>query len=102
VRERAGLRALAGLEWTLVNTTSVGLRRDASPVLASAIRPNSVVFDAVYEPTETRLLRDARASGARTVGGKWMLVEQALEQIRIWTGEIAPEQVLAEAFDSAP
>jgi shikimate dehydrogenase len=100
--ERAGpLESLAELEWdVLVNTTSVGLRSDASPVVASALRPNTVVFDAVYEPTETRLLRDARARGARTIGGKWMLVEQALEQIRIWTGETPPQQILAEAFDS--
>ena len=100
--ERAGpLESLAELEWdVLVNTTSVGLRGDASPVVASTLRPNTVVFDAVYEPAETRLLRDARARGARTVGGKWMLVEQALEQIRIWTGETPPQQVLAEAFDS--
>jgi len=99
--ERAGpLESLAELEFdVLVNTTSVGLRSDASPVVASALRPNSVVFDAVYEPAETRLLRDARARGARTVGGKWMLVEQALEQIRIWTGETPPKQILAEAFD---
>jgi shikimate dehydrogenase len=100
--ERAGpLESLAELEWdVLVNATSVGLRSDASPVVASALRANTVVFDAVYEPADTRLLRDARARGARTVGGKWMLVEQALEQIRIWTGETPPQQVLAEAFDS--
>lgn len=99
--ERAGpLESLAELEWdVLVNTTSVGLRSDASPVGAAALRPNSVVFDAVYEPAETRLLRDARACGARTVGGKWMLVEQALEQIRIWTGQTAALEVLANAFD---
>jgi shikimate dehydrogenase len=100
--ERAGpLEALAGLEWDVRdNTTSVGLGSNASPVAASALRPNSVVFDAVYEPAETRLLRDARARGARTVGGKWMLIEQALEQIRIWTGESAPAEALAAAFDA--
>jgi shikimate dehydrogenase len=101
--ERAGpLDALAGLECdVLVNTTSVGLRSDESPVPADALRGAGVVFDAVYDPPETRLLRDARARGARTVGGKWMLVEQAVEQIRLWTGKEAPADVLAEAFDRA-
>jgi shikimate dehydrogenase len=101
--ERAGaLASLSELEWdVLVNTTSVGLRSDASPVAAAALRPGSVVFDAVYEPAETRLLRDARARGARVVGGKWMLVEQAVEQIRIWTGKTAPREILAEAFERA-
>ena len=61
----------------LVNTTSVGLRSDESPVPAESLKRNTVVMDAVYAPPETRLLRDAKRAGARTVGGKWMLVHQA-------------------------
>jgi shikimate dehydrogenase len=101
--ERAGsLQTLAQLEWdVLVNTTSVGLRRDESPVAPEALHAAAVVFDAVYDPPLTRLLRDAAAGGARTVGGKWMLVEQAREQIRIWSGLSAAAEVLAEAFDAA-
>jgi shikimate dehydrogenase len=60
-----------------------------------------VVMDAVYEPERTRLLRDAEARGARTVPGKWMLVHQAAEQLRLWTGREAPLEVMAEAFDRA-
>ena len=48
----------------LVNTTSVGLRSDVSPVEASTIPAGSTVLDAVYDPRETRLLRDAVAGGA--------------------------------------
>ncbi len=101
--ERAGgLELLAQLEWdVLVNTTSVGLRSDESPIAAPALRAGTVVFDAVYDPPQTRLLRDALAAGARTVGGKWMLVEQAIEQIRIWSGRHAPAEILADAFDAA-
>jgi shikimate dehydrogenase len=100
--ERAGpLDELAALDWDLlVNTTSVGLRSDESPVPAEALRAG-VVLDAVYDPPETRLLREARARGARTVGGKWMLVEQAVEQIRLWTGKDAPADRMADAFDRA-
>ncbi|MDJ0853281.1 MAG: shikimate dehydrogenase [Myxococcota bacterium] len=85
----------------LVNTTSVGLRSDASPVPADAIAPDSVVMDAVYDPEETRLLRDAARRGARTVPGKWMLVHQAAEQLRLWTDREAPLDVMAAAFDAA-
>jgi shikimate dehydrogenase len=60
-----------------------------------------VVLDAVYDPEETRLLRDARARGARVVPGKWMLVYQAALQLQLWTGREAPAEVLAEAFDRA-
>ena len=83
----------------LVNTTSVGLRSDASPVEASAIPSGAVVMDAVYDPRETRLLRDAAGAGCAIVEGKWMLVEQAAEQIRLWTGREAPRERMADAFD---
>jgi len=85
----------------LVNTTSVGLSGDESPVDPSWISADAVVMDAVYQPPETRLLRDAAARGARTISGKWMLVHQAAEQLREWTGLDAPVEVMAEAFDAA-
>lgn len=85
----------------LVNTTSVGLRSEESPVPAAAIPAGAVVLDAVYEPPRTRLLRDAEARGARPIGGKWMLVHQAAEQLRLWSGRDAPIEVMAEAFDHA-
>lgn len=82
----------------LVNTTSVGLRCDASPVPLEHLRANTVVMDAVYDPEETRLLREARKCGAVPVAGKWMLVYQAAEQLRSWTGREVPVEVLADAF----
>jgi shikimate dehydrogenase len=85
----------------LVNTTSVGLASDESPVDPSWISSDAVVMDAVYDPPETRLLRDAASRGARTISGKWMLVYQAAEQLRLWTGMDAPIELMAEAFDQA-
>jgi shikimate dehydrogenase len=84
----------------LVNTTSVGLREDVSPVDAAALRAGSVVMDAVYEPLRTRLLRDAEARGARGISGRWMLIHQAAEQIRLLTGREAPLTALCEGFDA--
>ena len=96
------LEALRELPYdVLVNTTTVGLSEDASPVDARALRPGTLVMDVIYAGSETRLLREARARGARTVAGKWMLIEQALEQLRLWTGKEAPRQVLEAAFDAA-
>ncbi len=85
----------------LVNTTSVGLRSDASPAAPEALRAGSVVLDAVYDPERTRLLRDAAARGARVVPGKWMLVYQAAAQLETWTGLEAPIDAMAAAFDAA-
>ena len=97
-----GLEMLADLNHDiLVNTTRVGLREDASPVAASALRPASVVMDAVYDPPRTRLLADAEACGARSIGGKWMLVYQAAAQLETWLDAEAPIDVMADAFDTA-
>ncbi len=97
-----GLDALAGLPCEiLVNTTTVGLREDVSPVMPTAIAKNSVVLDAVYDPPRTRLLRDAESRGARGIEGKWWLIHQAAEQIRLWTGREGPTDVMGAAFDRA-
>jgi shikimate dehydrogenase len=85
----------------LVNTTSVGLRADVSPVDPAWIAPGAVVLDAVYDPPRTRLLRDAEQRGATAVSGKWMLVHQAAAQLEAWTGRDAPLAVMAAAFDGA-
>jgi len=95
----------------LVNTTSVGLNEDRSPVDADSLHEGIVVFDVVYSPEVTRLLADTQARGGRPIGGKWMLVYQAIEQLRRWTAllEPAPSQdeidglteIMAEAFDEA-
>ena len=84
----------------LVNTTSVGLREDASPVDADALRAGVVVMDAVYDPERTRLLREAETRGARTVSGRWMLIHQAAEQVRLLSGREAPLAALIEGFES--
>jgi shikimate dehydrogenase len=101
--ESAGsLESLNAIDYdVLVNTTSVGLRGDVSPVAAGALRARTTVFDAVYDPPLTRLLRDAQTRGARIVPGKWMLVEQAVEQIHLWSGTRPASELLAEAFDAA-
>jgi shikimate dehydrogenase len=93
----------------VVNTTSVGLNEMISPVSADSLPASGVVLDAVYSPSRTQLLIDAEARGCRIVGGKWMLVYQAVEQLRRWTAllESPPGEgdldgvidVMAQAFD---
>ncbi len=95
------LESALGAPEVLVNTTSVGLGEDVSPIDPDSIPPGCLLLDAVYEPERTRLLREGEARGARTVPGKWMLVYQAAEQLRLWTGLEAPIEVMAEAFDRA-
>ena len=56
----------------------------------------SLVFDAVYTPRETRLLRDAAATGVATVDGVSMFVGQAAEQFRFFTDGLEPPLALME------
>ena len=59
---------------------------DASPVSAGVLAHCAAVFDAVYNPDQTMLLRLAKENGAKTVGGMRMLVGQAAAAHEIWYG----------------
>jgi 3-dehydroquinate dehydratase/shikimate dehydrogenase len=80
----------------VLNCTPVGMHPsvDASPVPTESLRPGLVVYDAVYNPLETRLLRGARRAGCRTVAGIDHFVRQAVEQFELWTGRPAPVEVM--------
>lgn len=82
----------------LVNATSVGMEEDATPVPAELLHADLAVLDAVYTPTETRLLCDADAAGAATIEGAWMLLFQGVEAFERWTGEDAPVEAMNAAL----
>ncbi len=75
----------------LVNCTSIGMdpKVDATPVSAEYLQPDMAVFDTVYNPPETLLLKQATAKGARTIDGIAMFVNQAAAQFRLFTGQLA-------------
>lgn len=83
----------------LINATSVGMKpNDAfTPVKRDFLHQNLTVFDIVYNPLETRLLREARLVGAKTVDGLSMLIHQGAASFEIWTGVKAPIEVMREA-----
>jgi shikimate dehydrogenase len=60
-----------------------------------------LVYDLVYRPAETRLLRDAKTAGARTMGGLPMLIYQGAASFEIWTGQKAPTGVMLAAAQGA-
>ncbi len=102
--EHAALDEFGGLRWdVLVNATPLGSGAypGRMPVPAEALRPATVVFDMVYEPRETPLLRAARARGCRTIDGLEMLIAQAVGQFQAWTGVPAPEEAMLEAAAQA-
>ena len=83
----------------LINATPVGSASapDETPVAASLHRRGTVVLDMVYDPLETRFLREARAAGCTTIDGLEMLLAQAVAQFETWTGLEAPADAMREA-----
>ncbi len=88
----------ATLADVVVNCTSLGMwpKVGDTPLPADGIAPNQVIFDTVYNPMETRLLREARERGCRTVDGVAMFVNQAIAQFERWTGHPAPREAMRE------
>ncbi len=98
---QAVAEAVAGCD-ILVNATKVGMAPLDSETLVdpSLYRPGLVVADTVYNPRETRMIKEAAAAGCVTVGGIGMLLQQGVEAFRLFTGEEMPEDEVAAKFFS--
>lgn len=83
----------------LVHATPVGMSPACGDVLFKDNIPADVVFDMVYNPRETLLLKRAKEQGCSVIHGSEMLLEQAACQFEIWTGESAPRSVMKNAFE---
>ncbi len=72
----------------IINTTSVGMWPDTSdsPLVNYSFSPNQLVVDIIYNPLQTKFLKDAKDVGCKIVNGLDMLVGQAVKAIEIWTG----------------
>ncbi len=82
----------------LVNATSVGMypNIDETIVPPDLIKAGLIVFDIVYNPIETRLLREAKTAGASTISGIDMLVWQGALAFEMWTGLKAPVELMRQ------
>jgi shikimate dehydrogenase len=82
----------------IVNCTTVGMKyspeESLSPLTSDLIPRDALVFDLVYNPSQTPLLRMAEAAGARTIGGLPMLVYQGAASFKLWTGRDAPLDIM--------
>jgi shikimate dehydrogenase len=102
--KRPALRAAVAQADALVNATSIGMHPHhaaPAPVPASWLREGMLIYDMVYNPSDTRLLVAARRRGCRTLGGLRMLVLQGAESFTVWTGRQAPTDIMQEAVAGA-
>ena len=104
----ADCRPLAGTDFgqfqVVINATPLGMRGELeSQTIAEAeqLRGVRLAYDLVYNPLETRFLREARAAGAETLSGIEMLIAQAIEQFKLWTSRQPDVEVMRRAAISA-
>lgn len=91
----------AGVRQTdiVVNATSVGMGPADPPLLPSnVLRSAHIVYDLVYQPPVTSLLKQAQAAGAQAINGLGMLIHQGALSFEIWTGRRPPVEVMQEAL----
>lgn len=99
--DSAALKAAIDESAILVNGSSVGMtpNTDASLIEdTSFFHPGLIVYDVIYEPRQTRLLRLAKESGCQTVNGLYMLLYQGAEAFRLWTGKEMPVELIKEKY----
>ena len=86
----------------LVNATSVGLNTsDPPPIDPTMLRQGMLVYDLIYHPQETELLRGARGRGCHVLGGLGMLVYQGALAFELWTGRKPSHETMRTALIKA-
>lgn len=86
----------------LVNTTPLGMSPniDQSPLPANlSLSSNTLIYDLVYNPGETKLVKDARAQGLNATTGLGMLIEQAALSFEIWTGHNPSRAIMRASLE---
>jgi shikimate dehydrogenase len=97
----AGDRVMGDAFDILVNATPLGMGTNSNFAVLTApqLAGLKLVYDLVYNPAETRLMREAKTAGVPTLGGLEMLIAQGAEQFRIWTGLDAPVEQMRAAVE---
>lgn len=85
----------------IINATSVGMNEDKSVINKKYLNKNQIIFDVVYLPMQTRLIKDAQKVGAQVILGYEMLLSQGVAQFELYTNMKAPVEVMRKALESA-
>lgn len=89
----------------IVNSTSIGMLHSdgegRSALATKLLPPGTLVYDMVYTPAQTPLIRQATHSGASVLGGLWMLIYQGAASFELWTGKPAPIETMYRAAEYA-
>jgi shikimate dehydrogenase len=100
--DESTLRRVLPAAHILIHCTPVGMspKAEATCVPASLLHPDLAVMDIVYNPRETRLLKEAGLAGCKTISGLEMFLNQAVAQFELWTDQSAPVEVMRQVLES--
>lgn len=85
----------------VINDTSIGMNEDKNLIDKKLLNKNQIVFDVVYTPKETRLIKDAKSKGAKVIYGYEMLLYQGIAQFELYTGLKAPVEVMRKTLEDS-
>lgn len=100
--DEATLRRVLPAAHVLIHCTPLGMspKVETTCVPSSLLHADLAVMDIVYNPRETRLLKEARHAGCRTIPGLEMFLNQAVAQFELWTNQPAPVEVMRQVLES--
>lgn len=100
--DESALRQVLPDTHVLIHCTPVGMspNTETTCIPASLLHADLSVMDIVYNPLETRLLKDAKHAGCRTIPGSEMFLHQAAAQFELWTNQPAPIDVMRRVLES--
>ena len=100
--DESTLRRVLPAAHILIHCTPLGMspKADATSVPAALLHAGLSVMDIVYNPLETRLLKDAKRAGCKTIPGLEMFLNQAVAQFELWTNQPAPVDVMRTVLES--
>jgi shikimate dehydrogenase len=101
----ANLQSLISNLTLIVNTTPIGMypNVDQSPLSENiSLHQNIMVYDLIYNPRETKLVRDARSQGLQATTGLGMLIEQAALAFEIWTRYNPSREIMRSSLEQSP
>ena len=82
----------------IINSTSIGMKNEPSPISTKNINENSIVYDVVYQPMNTDLIKKSKENGATIIYGYEMLLSQAACSFEIWHKTEAPYDAMKKAL----
>lgn len=100
--DESSLRRVLPDTSVLIHSTPIGMspNTDGSCVSASLLHSDLTVMDIVYNPLETKLLKDAKQAGCKTIPGLEMFLHQAVAQFELWTNQRAPVGTMRAVLES--